>query len=136
MDGKLNRELDAKIVINMDSSRQQKFNSQMKSLKAKHYIEETLGIKYPRNNKINLKNPKHRTYIRLLQKGYKIILKNQTTESIDIDQFDFYWEILDEISITLERRYQILDANLKINSLNEVIKVVNRSKRQSHNDSP
>ena len=49
MDEKLNRELDAKIVINMDSSRQQKFNSQMKSLKAKHYIEETLGIKYPRN---------------------------------------------------------------------------------------
>jgi len=120
----------------MDSSRQQKFNSQMKSLKAKHYIEETLGIKYPRNNKINLKNPKHRTYIRLLQKGYKIILKNQTTESIDIDQFDFYWEILGEISVTLERRYQILDADLKINSLNEVIKVVNRSKRQSHNDSP
>ena len=111
----------------------------MKSLKAKHYIEETLGIKYPRNNKINLKNPKHRTYIRLLQKGYKIIkiiLKNQTTESIDIDQFDFYWEILDEISVTLERRYQILDADLKINSLNEVIKVVNRSKRQSYNDSP
>ena len=63
-------------------------------------------------------------------------MKNQTTESIDIDQFDFYWEILDEISVTLERRYQILDADLKINSLNEVIKVVNRSKRQSHNDSP
>ena len=133
MDEKLNRELNAKIVINMDSSRQQKFNSQMKSLKAKHYIEETLGIKYPRNNKINLKNPKHRTYIRLLQKGYKITVKNQTTE-IDIEQFDFYWEILDEISVTLERRYQILDADLKINSLNEVIRVVNRSKRQSRDD--
>ena len=26
----------------------------MKSLKAKHYIEETLEIKYSRNNKINL----------------------------------------------------------------------------------
>jgi len=57
-------------------------------------------------------------------------------ESIDIDQFDFYWEILDEISVILERRYQILDADLKINSLNEVIRVVNRSKRQSHNDRP
>ena len=133
MDEKLNRELNAKIVINMDSPRQQKFNSQMKSLKAKHYIEETLGIKYPRNNKINLKNPKHRTYIRLLQKGYKITVKNKTTE-IDIEQFDFYWEILDEISVTLERRYQILDADLKINSLNEVIRVVNRSKRQSRDD--
>ena len=63
-------------------------------------------------------------------------MKNQTTESIDIDQFDFYWEILDEISVTLERRYQILDTDLKTNSLNEIIKVVNRSKRQSYNDSP
>ena len=107
----------------------------MKSLKAKHYIEETLGIKYPRNNRINLKNPKHRTYIRLLQKGYKITLKNRTTETIDLDQFDFYWEILDEISITLEKRYQVLDADLKTNSLNKVIRIVNRSKRQN-NDRP
>src|SRR3990170_227334 len=98
----------------------------MKSLKAKHYIEETLRIKYPRNNRINLKNPKHRTYIRLLQKGYKITVKDP--ETIDLDQFDFYWDKLDEISITLERRYQILDADLKTNSLNEVIRVVNRSK--------
>ena len=104
----------------------------MKSLKAKHYIEETLGIKYPRNNRINLKNPKHRTYIRLLQKGYKII---KDPETIDLDQFDFYWNILDEISITLERRYQILDADLKTSSLNEVIREVNRSKRQN-NDRP
>ena len=101
----------------------------MKSLKAKHYIEETLGIKYPRNNRINLKNPKYRTYIRLLQKGYKITIKNQTTETVDLDQFDFYWKILDDISIFLEKKYQILDADLKANSLNEVIRIVNRSKR-------
>jgi hypothetical protein len=99
----------------------------MKSLKAKYYLEETLGITYPRRNKINLKRPSHRKYIRLLQKGYKIIA---ATEEIDIDQFDFYWEKLDEISLSLERKYPILDANLRINSLSSVIRTINRSKQQ------
>jgi len=99
----------------------------MKSLKAKHYLKETLGITYPQYNKINLKRPNHRKYIRLLQKGYKIIAAAEVT---DIEQFDFYWEALDEISLSLERKYPILDADLRINSLSAVIRTINRSKQQ------
>lgn len=99
----------------------------MKSLKAKHYLKETLGITYPRYNKINLKRPNHRKYIRLLQKGYKIIA---AAEVIDIDQFNFYQEELDGISLSLERKYPILDADLRINSLSSVIRTINRSKQQ------